>query len=199
MPFNFDEFERECAGMSDAELAIQKQKYTRAASGSVGAAAISGFFLGPFVVFSMAAAAAAASNAGAKLAIIDNEMSKPGRQRSSMRKRDLFGGFALSTATGGIGHHVSFATNHLIAQHAGHALTHTQSAVGNGLGSGLKYTSKNALESSLYKVEKICDRCYASIGDGSCHWHCTNCSDYDLCRSCCSEHRDCHPSYHIFE
>jgi hypothetical protein len=198
MPFDFSDFESECMAMSDAELAIQKQKYTRAASGSLGGAAISGFFLGPFVIFSIAAAAAAASNAGGKLAIIENEMSKPGRQRSSTRKRDVFGGFALSTVTGGIGHHVSYATNHLIAQHAGHALTHTQSVVNNGFDSGLKYSSKKALEVALYKVEKICDRCYTSIGDGLYHWHCTDCSDYDLCRSCYSEHRGCHPFYHRF-
>jgi hypothetical protein len=196
MPFNFSEFEEECMAMSNAELAIQKQKYTRQVSGSMGGAAASGFFLGPFVVFSLAAAAASSANAGAKLAIIENETSKPHRQRSSTRMRDVLGGFALSAGTAGLGHHVSYATNHLIAQHAGHALTHTQSAINGGLDSGLELKS---LESALYKVNKICDRCYTGIGDGSCHWHCTDCGDYDLCRDCYSKHRDCHPSYHDFE
>jgi hypothetical protein len=198
MPFDFKDFENECIGMSDAELAIQKQKYTRQMSGSMGGAAASGFFLGPFVVFSLAAAAASSANAGAKLAIIENETSKPHRQRSSTRMRDVLGGFALSAGTAGLGHHVSYATNHLLTQHAGNALTHTQSAINGGLNSGLELTTHKTLETALYKVEKICDRCYTSIGDGSCHWHCTDCADYDLCRDCYARQRDCHPAYHGF-
>jgi hypothetical protein len=198
MPFNFAAFEEECLSMSDAELAIQKKKYTRQASGSMGGAAASGFFLGPFVVFSLAAAAASSANAGAKLAIINNETSKPHRRRSSTRMRDVLGGFALSAGTAGLGHHVSYATNHLIAQHAGHALNHTQSAINGGIDSGLELTTHKSLEGALYKVERICDRCYTDIGDGSCHWHCTDCANYDLCRNCYSAHRDCHPSYHDF-
>lgn len=159
-------------------------------------AAASAFFLGPFVVFSIAAAAATSANAGAKLAIIENETDKAHRRKSWTRVRDVVGGFALSGALTGLGHHVSLAANHLIAQHVGHVLTHTQSVINNGLDSSLELATHKALEDTLYKVNKICDRCYTGIGDGSCHWHCTDCDDYDLCRNCYPNHRDCHYGYH---
>jgi hypothetical protein len=83
MPFNFDEFAEACAKMTDAELAIKKQKYNKEEAGSGGGAATSGLFLGPFVIFTVAVATAPNADSGAQLSIIDDEMSKPGRQRSS--------------------------------------------------------------------------------------------------------------------
>ena len=200
MPFDFEDFRQECADMNDAELASAKHKYTRLASGSMGSAALSGALLGPFVVFSIAAAAATAANAGSKLGIIESEMDTR-EQRARTRMRDIFGGFALPVATGGVGHHFSHVANHLISQSTGHALTHTQSMVSNGLDSGLEHASKYGLERALYssgRVHRICDRCYKDIGSGQYDWHCTTYADFDLCRTCYSEARNCHPGYHTF-
>lgn len=58
MLLKFKNFENECIWISDAEFAISKQRYTRRMSGNMGSAAASSFFLGPFVVVSLAAAAA---------------------------------------------------------------------------------------------------------------------------------------------
>jgi hypothetical protein len=198
MPFDFSDFEDECACMSDVQLAAAKQKYTRLASGSMGSALASGLFLGPFVVFSVAAASATSANAGGKLAIINNEMNKPHRTRASTRMRDIVGGFALTASTAGLGHGVGHAANHIISHPTHHALNHTQSMVCSGLDSGAEHGTKHLIEGVAYGLSKICDNCFTGIGDGRYHWHCTDCPDYDLCRTCYKNARECHYSYHNF-
>jgi hypothetical protein len=112
MPFDFDQYKKECKNMSDAQLQRQKQHYTRVAAscvaGSSGGGALAIFTLGLSLVGS-AASIIAAANAGGKLDIIDAEMAAR-RHYSRTRGRDVAAGLVIGAGTtllgAGVGHGV---------------------------------------------------------------------------------------------
>jgi hypothetical protein len=184
--------------MDDEELARKKQHYTRMLSGSYSGGVIAAIFLGPFAL----ASAGTAGYAAYKLAVIHDEMKKPHRQYTHTRGRDVFGGAVIHGATAVGGHYVGHAANHLISHATHHALSRAQDACLEHAVHKGEHAAAHRLEHALIRDSPtrhwICDNCYCTIENIAHHWHCKDCPDFDLCRTCYKEERHCHPSYHSF-
>jgi hypothetical protein len=170
MPFNYDDYEIKISQMEPWELAAEKQKYTRSASGSA-VGGVASFLLGPFAPIGMALSASTAANAGIKLKMINDEM----RSRdvyARTRCRDIFGGAAISAATVGLGHGVTHIANQAITHATHHALTHGQHALTHYPGHSTEKRAEHVIERALEKhtgsgaitastgLHRICDVCY---------------------------------------
>lgn len=170
MPFNFNSYARKVAEMENWELPIEKQKYTRSASGSA-VGGVSSLLLGPFAPIGLIISASTASNAAIKLAIINDEM-RSRDEYSSTRLRDVFGGGAISAMTLGIGHGITHVANNLITHATHHAVTQGQHALTHRLGHSVEKYAECAVDEALeehatskallpaFVINRRCDMCF---------------------------------------
>ena len=121
MPFNFSKYSSEVRDMSFTELEKEKQRYTHAGFGTVISTGISVLSLGPLAPISLCVTAATGVNANQKLKIIDQELSRRGRQ-VKQRRRDWVRGGLLNVTTGGLCESVTFSLLSSVACRNGHCL-----------------------------------------------------------------------------
>jgi hypothetical protein len=174
MPFKYEEYREEVEEMNDYKIAEEKKAYTRKASGHATGYVTSLFllpFLGPFALVGTATATVAATNAGIKLDIINDEMRRRDKYKST-RARDVFGGAAISLATAGFGHGVSHVAHHAITHATHHVVTHGQHLICDGVGDASEHGAEYGIDTAsekgadlqmLSSVRYLCDMCYEVI------------------------------------
>jgi hypothetical protein len=131
MPFNFEQYTRECRNMSDYKLQKELESYSRQ-SYSGGASYGIGLALIPFTfglsALGSVAATATMANALTKVHILEKESNNRNVQLS-LRKRDIFYGAGVGATAGlashGAGGHLLGSVAHHAAQHAHHVISPT--------------------------------------------------------------------------
>jgi hypothetical protein len=166
MPFHFKSYEKEVREWPTKKLIVEKRKYSRSAGGASvggGLAAGASILFPPALIF-VATSAATAANAGAKLAIIDNELSERD-EKERYRIRDFVGGGLLSVACHGLGHGVDHALNHTVS-HLSHPtlalqLDHKERMAAHFAGEIVDHEADligDEVADSI--LRRVCDQCY---------------------------------------